>query len=207
VTEAPWLRPVHFCLATLASTWRYEIIGAEHRHRAEAEGGPVVWAFWHGDLLPLLWLHRQREMTVLVSQHRDGERVQRLARRWGYRGLRGSSTHGGVTGLLGLARTLERGRQIAIAVDGPRGPRHRAKAGALALALRARASIVAVAAWAAPAWNAPSWDRFLVPAPGSRVRVAYAPAWQPDSKPSRLRTAERGPVQECLEWATRLAAH
>ncbi len=201
-----WQGPAQWCLAALAATWRYEIVGREHRDHALASGAPVVWTHWHGHLLPLFWLHRHQQLTVLISRHRDGERLVRLAQRWGYRTLRGSSTRGAVAGLLGLARTLERGRQIALAVDGPRGPRQVAKAGAMAVARRGRATVVAVAASAAPAWRAGSWDGFLVPAPGARVRVVYAEPWLATGEPAAGGFADPQPLQERLDWATRLAA-
>jgi lysophospholipid acyltransferase (LPLAT)-like uncharacterized protein len=201
-----WQRPAQWGLAALAATWRFEIVGAEHRDRALAAGTPIVWTHWHGHLLPLFWLHRHRRLTVLISRHADGERLVDLAQRWGYRALRGSSTRGAVTGLLGLARALERGDQVALAVDGPRGPRHVVKAGALALARKSRATVVAVAAWAAPAWRARSWDGFLVPAPGARVRVAYAEPWQAARPPEGDEGADGQPLQRRLDWATRLAA-
>jgi lysophospholipid acyltransferase (LPLAT)-like uncharacterized protein len=202
--SAAWLRrPAQWSLAALAATWRFEVVGAEHRDRARASGTPVVWTHWHGHLLPLFWLHRHEQLTVLISRHRDGERLVDLAQRWGYRTLRGSSTRGAVAGLLGVARTLKRGGQGAIAVDGPRGPRHVAKAGALAIARSCHAAIVAVAASAAPAWRARSWDGFLVPAPGARIRVVYAAPWQATA--AQTVTDPTG-LQQRLDWATRLAA-
>jgi lysophospholipid acyltransferase (LPLAT)-like uncharacterized protein len=198
-------RPAQWALAALATTWRYEIVGGEHRDRALAGGTPIVWTHWHGQLLPLFWLHRHRQLTVLISRHRDGGRLVDLAERWGYRTLRGSSTRGGVAGLLGLARALERGGQVAVAVDGPRGPHHVAKAGALGVAHRSRAAIVAVAASAAPAWRARSWDGFLVPAPGARVRVVYAEPWQAADWPGTDHLTNLRSLQERLDWATRLA--
>jgi lysophospholipid acyltransferase (LPLAT)-like uncharacterized protein len=202
--SAAWLRrPAQWGLAALAASWRFEVVGAEHRDRARASGAPVVWTHWHGHLLPLFWLHRHEQLTVLISRHRDGERLVDLARRWGYRTLRGSSTRGAVAGLLGLARTLKRGGQVAIAVDGPRGPRYVAKAGALAVARNCQAAIVAVAAAAVPAWRARSWDGFLVPAPGARIRVVYAAPWQ---APAAHATGDPAGLQERLDWATGLAA-
>ena len=203
-----WQHPAQWGLAALAATWRVEIVGAEHRDRALANGSPVIWTHWHGPLLPLFWLHRHRPLTVLISRHRAGERLVDIARRWGYHTLRGSSTRGAVPGLLGLARTLEMGGQIALAVDGPRGPRPVAKAGALALARKSRATVVAVAAWARPAWHAGSWDGFLVPAPGARVRVAYAEPWRapPSPSPGAEASTDPMPLQERLDWAARLAA-
>ena len=200
-----WRHPAEWCLAALAATWRFEIVGGEHRDRARTSGAPIVWTHWHGHLLPLFWLHRHQGLAVLISQHRDGERLVQLAQRWGYHTLRGSSTRGAGAGLRGLSRALERGSQIALAVDGPRGPRHVAKPGALALARRSRATVVPVAATATPAWRAGSWDGFLVPAPGARVRVVYGEPWPAIGLRAAGGLAGARQLQERLDRATRLA--
>ena len=42
-------------------------------------------------LLPLLWKHRRRQVTIVVSEARDGQYLSEFARRIGYREARGSS--------------------------------------------------------------------------------------------------------------------
>lgn len=191
-------------LRALASTWRFEILGQEHLAGIRPGGRPAIWVLWHGHLLPLLWLHRHDGTTLLVSRHRDGDQFARVATRWGYRMRRGSSTRGGAAALLGLIRSLRRGQQIAIAADGPRGPRENAKPGAVAAALSTGAPMVPVAASADPAWHLGTWDGFLVPAPWARVRVAYgaplevAPSDRHDLGPVT------GRLQERLEQVSRL---
>lgn len=193
-------------LRALAATWRFEIVGREHLAGIRRGNQPAIWALWHGHFLPLLWLHRHDGTTLLVSRHHDADHLARVAARWGYRTLRGSSTRGGVAGLLGLIRSLRRGAQIAIAADGPRGPRERAKPGAVAAALSTGAPIIPVAASARPAWRVGSWDGFLVPAPWARVRVAYgAPLSVPATGRRNLLPATSR-LQERLEQVSRLAA-
>ncbi len=193
-------------LRALASSWRFEIVGQDHLAGIRPGGQPAIWALWHGHLLPLLWLHRHDGTTLLVSRHRDGERFARVASRWGYRMLRGSSTRGGAAALLGLIRSLRRGSQIAIAADGPRGPRESAKPGAAAAALSTGAPIVPVAVSARPAWRLGTWDGLLVPAPWARVRVAYGPPLHLASGRDRDLGPATGRLQERLEQVSRLAA-
>src|SRR5262249_7318869 len=75
-------------------------------------------------LLVLAFTHRWRDIQVLVSQHRDGEWIARILSRMGYGLARGSSRRGGAEALFRLATLLERGRDVAITVDGPVGPRY-----------------------------------------------------------------------------------
>lgn len=160
-------------IRTLAATWRFEVVGREHLAGFWPGSRPAIWALWHGHFLPLLWLHRNGGTTLLLSRHPDANPLARVAAHWGYRTLRGSSTRGGAFALLGLIRSLRRGGQVAIAADGPRGPRGHAKPGPVAAAVSTGAPIIPVAVSAHPACRLRSWDGFLVPAPWARVRVAY----------------------------------
>lgn len=198
-------RALERAVAALAATWEYHISGTEHLRGVGAKGRPVVWALWHGAFLPLLWLHRHDQVTILVSRHRDGDHLAELAAKWGYRILRGSSTRGAVAGLLGLIRTLRRGGHVALAADGPRGPQGRVKGGAVAAAFETGAPIIPVGAAAARAWRLPSWDGFLVPQPWARIKVAYG---QPLFVPPHHECLRSGSqeLQERLECMSRLAA-
>ncbi len=167
-------------LSSLFLTVRVKRQGEEHYLRFRREGTPVVFVFWHGQLLPLVWYHRHEEVVVLVSEHRDGEYITRVIRRHGFRAARGSSTRGGVRGLRQLIRAAREGHDLALTPDGPRGPRHRFKEGALLAAQMTGLPVIPVAAGADSTWHFDSWDRFLVPRPFSRVRIAYGePRWVP----------------------------
>lgn len=157
-----------------ARTWRIHVAGGEHLARLRAPGAaPVIFALWHGHLLPLLWHHRCGGATLLVSAHRDSLLLVRAARRWGYGIVRGSSTRGAVAGLRGLVRVLQAGRDVAFAADGPRGPAGVAKPGTVAAAQLTGAAILPVGVQASHAWWTPSWDRFLIPRPFARVAIVY----------------------------------
>jgi hypothetical protein len=193
-------------LRALAATWRFEIVGEEHLAGFWPGRRPVIWAMWHGHFLPLLWLHRYGGTTLLLSRHQDADALARVATHLGYRTLRGSSTRGGAFALLGLIRSLRRGDQVAIAADGPRGPREQAKPGAVAAAGRTGAPIIPVAVSARPAWRLGSWDGFLVPAPWARVRVAYGAPFSVPPPARRDLTPGAGHLQARLEQVARRAA-
>ncbi len=165
-------------LQALAATWRVETRGAEHMARLRAVQIPTVYAVWHGRFLPVLWRHRWESTTLLVSRHGDGDYLARAAARWGYRVVRGSSTRGAFGGLKGLLRVLRHGGEVALAPDGPTGPPRSAKLGALAIAQRTDAAVVAVGAAASRTWTFRSWDSFMVPRPFARVRIVYRPPFR-----------------------------
>lgn len=152
-----------------------------HLQNLRDAGKPFIFALWHGQLLPLLWHHRRQGISLVISEHRDGERIARVATGLGYNLVRGSSTRGGGRALIQLSRVLESGKEAAITPDGPKGPARSVAQGVLVAAQRSGAAILPIAASADSAWRAKSWDSFLVPKPFARVTVAYsAPITIPD---------------------------
>lgn len=152
---------------------RFDVGGDEALNRLRREGQAVIFVLWHGQLLPLTYHHRDEGVTVLVSEHADGEYITRIIRRLGYQTARGSSTRGGAAGLRGLLRAAQTGRDLAITADGPRGPSRKVKLGALTAAKITGLPLVPVAASSSRAWILDSWDRFLVPRPFSTLRIRY----------------------------------
>jgi lysophospholipid acyltransferase (LPLAT)-like uncharacterized protein len=197
---------ISLLVRALATTWRYEIVGREHLAGFWPGSRPAIWAMWHGHFLPLLWLHRHGGTTLLISRHKDANPLARVATHLGYHTLRGSSTRGGAFALLGMIRSLRRGAQVAIAADGPRGPREQAKPGAVAAALSTGAPIIPVAVSARPVWRLGSWDSFLVPAPWARVRVAYGAPFSVHAHGRRDLEPAAGRLQERLDHVARRAA-
>jgi len=162
-------------VASLFMTTRVKRRGAEHFKRFRREGTPVIFVFWHGQLLPLVHIHRREGIVVLVSEHADGEYITRIIERSGFGTVRGSSTRGGTTGLRALVRAARAGNDLALTPDGPRGPRGELKPGALLVAQLTGRPIIPLAVGASRGWRLGSWDGFLVPAPLSTVEVEYLP--------------------------------
>lgn len=177
-TRLPWHQSALAALGgagldAIMGSCRYETEGDEHYARFHREGKPVVFTLWHGRLLPATYHHRGEGVVTLVSLHRDGEYITRAVRRWGYVAVRGSSSRGGLEALRELIRHVKQGRSLAITPDGPRGPFQKMKPGPAIIAQRTGAPIIPVAAAASRGWFFGSWDRFLVPQPFARCRIAY----------------------------------
>lgn len=134
---------------------------------------PCIIAGWHDTLLFPVWFMAPRRPYALISQSGDGEWIARVGSGLGMRPIRGSSSRGGAAALreiLRIARETD-SLQVAVAVDGPRGPRHECKPGVVYLASRLGIPIAPVGAFAEQGWRARSWDRFLAPKPFSRAAV------------------------------------
>jgi lysophospholipid acyltransferase (LPLAT)-like uncharacterized protein len=160
-------------LRLLALTWRVRFVNEAVVRDLRARRQQFIYVLWHGQLLPLLWAHRRRGIAVMISEHQDGEIIARIAMALGFRTVRGSTSRGAARALLGASQALESGIDVAVTVDGPRGPAGVVTPGASVISHRTGAPMVPAAASASRAWRMRSWDRFLVPKPFARIIVAY----------------------------------
>ncbi|MFV1986765.1 MAG: tetraacyldisaccharide 4'-kinase [Gemmatimonadota bacterium] len=164
----------------LGNTWRFRDADDPHaapRFRAE----PCIYSCWHEYLLCFALLGRGKGFASLASRHADGEIISRTVSRLGFVMARGSSSRGGARGFRELLRAAAAGRSIYLTVDGPRGPRHVCQPGVVMLAARTGHCIVPMGMAATTGIRLSSWDRFLLPAPGSRIYVGFGEPIRVDS--------------------------
>lgn len=134
---------------------------------------PVVYAFWHRNLM-LCCLQRAGDpIAVLISGSKDGELLAGPIEELGYIPIRGSSSRDGAQALKGMLR-MARERSVGLTPDGPRGPRGTIHPGVYQLALMAKIPIVGITCEANREWVFKSWDRFRFPKPFAKVRVKYS---------------------------------
>lgn len=103
----------------------------DHLYR---EGRNIILAFWHGQQLMIPLGYRGPHPEILISQHRDGEIIYRIIKRFGFGAVRGSTTRGGQRALRQLIRLSRQDVDLVITPDGPKGPRHCVQPGVVALA-------------------------------------------------------------------------
>ncbi|MFC1534293.1 lysophospholipid acyltransferase family protein [Thermodesulfobacteriota bacterium] len=124
-------------------------------------------------------------VTVMVSQSRDGEYAARLMKPFGFMGVRGSSTRGGSNALKELTQKIIEGASGGMIVDGPLGPAREAKIGAVLISRNAGVSLIPVIWGTDRCWVINSWDRFMIPKPFARIVYYYAePIWIPPTAES-----------------------
>ncbi|MCI0567263.1 MAG: lysophospholipid acyltransferase family protein [Acidobacteria bacterium] len=148
-----WLESLKLSLIPpLASIW-IRLTRATMRIRREnfgplnalsRSGKPCILAFWHGRMFLMPYSYMGTRVTILVSEHRDGEYISRTMARFGFTTARGSSTRSGAIGLREILRALKRGDDAAFTPDGPRGPRETVQPGVIAAARLSGAAIVPV---------------------------------------------------------------
>ena len=132
ITVVPFLASL--LIKFLARTMKLTYINFEKIRDDWQRGKNVIIAFWHGRLMFMPVMYKGNGVSVLVSQHRDGELIARTVRRFGISSVRGSSTRCWCGGVKGLLREIKKGKDIAITPDGPKGPRFNAQMGIIHLA-------------------------------------------------------------------------
>src|SRR5580704_1059548 len=88
----------------LYGTWRIRVVNSEGWRTLRVRKAPVLFTLWHGQMLPLLVQHRREGVSVLISEHRDGELIAKIAQRFGFRAIRGSTSRGALRALAAIAR-------------------------------------------------------------------------------------------------------
>ncbi|MDE1171576.1 MAG: lysophospholipid acyltransferase family protein [Verrucomicrobium sp.] len=161
-------------IKALFATLRFEVSGLENIRHA----GPRLFVFWHDRLLlaPSIyrWIEPRRPGMALISRSRDGETIARIISHFRIEAGRGSTSKKGGMGLRALVRVIEqRQADVAITPDGPRGPRHEVKPGILQLAQWTGHPIIPIVYSTTPHWKLPSWDRFQIPKPFAKCRLAF----------------------------------
>lgn len=175
---APWVASL--LMRVGVAMLRRVDVGRRHPEACWAKGERIIVAFWHGRLLMMPFGYPGTPATILISQHRDGEYITRIAERLGFVVERGSATRGAGRAFRQLVHTLKEGRNVVITPDGPKGPPRRVKSGVIELSRLSGMPILPVAFGAKPAIILRSWDRFLIPAPFARgVYVWGSPLYVP----------------------------
>ncbi len=168
-----------FVLAWLVRAWHLTL--RVERRNVEVFTDPALRArrpviiLWHDEIFPLIPAHAGERMACVVSQSNDGEILAAVLKSFGFLSVRGSSSRGGMRALIAAKRVMdEQGVGVIFTVDGPRGPRHKVKPGAVFLADHAGSPIVPVRAVMSRAKIFHrAWDKFQLPLPFSKCTIIY----------------------------------
>lgn len=130
---------------------------------------PVIFAFWHGDLLLQPYLYYQFRKTpkakVLISDHFDGQIIARIMTFFRLGTIHGSTTRGGAKVLIQGLKSLSDGYDIGITPDGPKGPRYTVSDGVVVMAQKRHTKVIVYSCVPSSYWQLSSWDRFVIPKP------------------------------------------
>jgi lysophospholipid acyltransferase (LPLAT)-like uncharacterized protein len=192
----------------VALTLKLEMVGREHLDQLRGQKQSVLFAFWHNRLLFVCYFLRRENLTMMISQSRDGELIARVARHFGIGSMRGSSSRGGLRAVAELAGIMTEGRNGGITPDGPRGPKYEVQIGALLAAKKAGAPILPVSINFSRKKIFNSWDRFRFPLPFARAVLVFGeplavPEHARGETLERLRVELEGRLKQVTEQSDR----
>jgi len=181
-----------------------KVEGREKETEALAQSqGKAVYATWHQRVIFHARHLAHKNLTVMVSQSRDGEYATRLVSLFGHTNVRGSSTRGGSLALKELTQKIKEGGRGGILADGPLGPARVAKIGAVIMAHEAQVPLIPLTWGVNRCWVINSWDRFLMPKPFARIVIHYPePIWISPSADKKELEGYRRILEERLNQGT-----
>lgn len=165
-------------LKGLSWSLRYQVEGEEQLRRIDREHENFLLAFWHGQMLPVLFYFTQSEYDqsrfyTFISPHRDGEYITRAADGLGINALRTSLRDRRLSALKDAIEIARSGHNLAVTPDGPIGPAFEAKDGIIKISRKLELPILPVAALPSRGKFFSSWDHFVLPFPFASLRVAF----------------------------------
>jgi lysophospholipid acyltransferase (LPLAT)-like uncharacterized protein len=175
---------------------RFEEINSEIIKSFWGRGIPVLGAFWHGRLLMMPLIYKGKKLSVLVSPHRDGQVVGKALTRFGFHAILGSTTRKGFSGFKQMVKAHQNGSDIALAPDGPRGPRYRVQIGVIEMAKLLGRPVIPLSFSASRRKIFKTWDHFLLPCPFSKGVFIWVEPIVVDPNGSRAHLEERRTLLE-----------
>ena len=163
----------------LAATLRYRINGT--CGPAKLPATPVIFALWHNRLGLCMKAyesfvrpqHPTDHLAALISASKDGAFLAAILENFGVQPVRGSSSRRGGQALLELSSWAERGYDLAVTPDGPRGPCYVVQEGVMTLAQVTGLPVVPFSYRLNWKIRVKSWDRFQIPLPFARCEMFF----------------------------------
>jgi lysophospholipid acyltransferase (LPLAT)-like uncharacterized protein len=213
--QAKWHQRLAACLLTLlircmAATIRFRL--DDRSGYFQSEPPKILVALWHNRLALCAILCQRyvrrfnpaRRMAALVSASRDGGLMTQILDHFGIETVRGSSSRRGGQALIEMTSRVERGCDVTITPDGPRGPRYEVQEGVIAAAQLTGLPIVPVSYHLNWKICVNSWDRFQIPLPFARCDIIVD---KPLLIPREISDEQREMYRKQLEESLRSITH
>jgi lysophospholipid acyltransferase (LPLAT)-like uncharacterized protein len=183
---------IAFLLKILVWSWRVKEENGEGISPYQKGGNRFIYAFWHDQIIAGVGLFKGSDVPSMASQSFDGDLIARALVKLGYPApARGSTSRGGQGALKALADVLRSGQSVVLTPDGPRGPRHRAQSGVVALARLTGTPVLPVAFHLRPVLRLKGWDRMQIPWPFARGQIVFGNPFDCDPAESDSQQLER----------------
>jgi len=192
------VRPIiKLFLSTFWLTCRVEkIVGDKNAQDLIDKGEPIIPCYWHQMHVFGSWYMRnlqQRGLKIgfLISPSVDGEVPAKIVESWGATAIRGSSNRTGAKALKDMYNTITKDKVSPVTTsDGPTGPLHVFKQGAVMLAQLTQSPMLPIAFSASRYWELKTWDKFIIPKPFSRIVITVGEPHYVDKKSNATKLEE-----------------
>ena len=162
-----------------SATWSYDVhfpgASAPVNFRTRHPKQSYVFGHWHGDELALIGYCRHSKFLTLSSQSKDGSIMAAALKIMGFHVARGSSSRGGVRGLVAMIRMIKKEHfYVSFALDGPTGPRHKAKPGIYTFASKTKLPVYQCVVECRRKWLfRKTWNQTYLPKPFARIQLYF----------------------------------
>jgi len=151
---------------------RFTVEGMENITSLASRNRPFIMVSWHGKILTVFHYFANKNYIGLASLNKDGELIARVGGLIGYSFVRGSSSRGGAGAYSDMIKLLQLpSTKIIITPDGPQGPEHIPKPGAIRLAQKTGVPIIPVIGDAKRSWVFKNWHNFYLSKPFSPIKL------------------------------------
>ncbi|MDY4011100.1 MAG: lysophospholipid acyltransferase family protein [Fusobacterium gastrosuis] len=160
---------LYYILKFLFSTLKIKFINEKNIDINKA----YIYCFWHNKLAtPSIFFRNIEKKVALSSPSKDGELISVPLEKLGYTLVRGSSDKKSVSSTISLLKYLKKGYSMGTPLDGPKGPRKKAKKGLLYLAQKSGTALIPLGVAYEKKWIfEKTWDKFEMPKPFSNICI------------------------------------
>jgi lysophospholipid acyltransferase (LPLAT)-like uncharacterized protein len=153
---------------------RKDVRGRDNYESLIKQGKSVILSVWHGQLLSVVHDLRKEKFYAIAGTHEDAEIISRIATKWGWNMMRGSSKEKGDVAYKNMINALKKpGNAVFITPDGPTGPARVPKPGGIRAAQATNAAIIPISVHSTRRWGFTNWDTFYLEKPFGKIFIQY----------------------------------
>lgn len=135
---------------------------------------PFILSAWHCNVFAGVIMIENLNFHILISQSRDGDLIDIIAKKFKNTSVRGSSSKGGIQALKKLIKLAKENKRIVITPDGPKGPAFKVQDGIITLASKTGIPIIAFHLESTKQKIAKSWDSTRIPFLFNKIIIRYS---------------------------------
>tara|TARA_B100000902_G_scaffold259965_1_gene246205 strand:+ start:3083 stop:3709 length:627 start_codon:yes stop_codon:yes gene_type:complete len=170
---------------------RWNVFGEENIKSLVEKNRSFILVTWHGKVLSVFKYFSKKNYIGLASKSRDGSLIVDVGEKMGYKFVRGSSGKGGSEAYQDMVDLLKApSTRLIITPDGPTGPEHVPKPGAVRLARESGVPVIPVIGHTSRSWTLKNWHTFYISKPFSKIKLVIG-------KP--IYFSKDQPIEECLD--------